>query len=38
VGGGVFNLGTFDLDAASLIAGNEASTRNDDVFGPVSPV
>ncbi|HZY87574.1 MAG TPA: hypothetical protein VFE78_22235 [Gemmataceae bacterium] len=38
VGGGVYNLGTFDLDAASVIVGNHASTSNDDIFGPVTPV
>jgi hypothetical protein len=38
VGGGVYNLGTFDLDSASCIDGNHASTSNDNVFGPVTPV
>jgi hypothetical protein len=38
VGGGVYNLGTFDLDAASIVAGNHASTSNDDVFGPITPI
>jgi hypothetical protein len=38
VGGGVYNLGTFDLDAASIIIGNHASTSNDNIFGPVTPV
>jgi hypothetical protein len=33
VGGGVYNLGTFYFDAATLIAGNHASTSNDDGFG-----
>jgi hypothetical protein len=35
---GVFNLGTFFLDAASIILGNAASTSNDNVFGPVTPL
>jgi hypothetical protein len=38
IGGGVYNLGTFDLDAASIIEGNDASTSNDDVFGPITPI
>jgi hypothetical protein len=38
VGGGVYNLGTFDLDAVSLIADNHASTSNDDVFGIITPI
>jgi hypothetical protein len=33
VGGGVYNLGTFTVDAASIIAHNHASTSNDDTFG-----
>lgn len=33
VGGGVYNLGTFFFDAATVIAGNHASTSNDDGFG-----
>jgi hypothetical protein len=33
VGGGVYNLGTFVYDAATLIAHNPASTSNDDCFG-----
>jgi hypothetical protein len=38
VGGGVYNLGTFDLDTASIIAGNHASTSDDSVFGPITPI
>jgi hypothetical protein len=38
VGGGVFNLGTFFLDAASILLGNDASTSNDNVFGPITPI
>jgi hypothetical protein len=38
IGGGVYNLGTFDLDAASVIHHNHASTSNDDVFGPITPI
>jgi hypothetical protein len=38
IGGGVFNLGTFFLDAASLILGNDASTSDDNVFGPITPI
>jgi hypothetical protein len=36
VGGGVYNLGTFDLDAASVIHDNHASTSDDDVHGPIT--
>jgi hypothetical protein len=32
IGGGVYNLGNFDVDALTLIFGNHASTSNDDVF------
>ena len=32
VGGGVYNLGLFDLDALTLIFGNRAATSDDDVF------
>jgi hypothetical protein len=38
IGGGVYNLGTFFLDAASIIFGNDASTSNDNVFGPITPI
>jgi hypothetical protein len=38
VGGGVYNLGAFFLDASSMIADNHASSSNDDVFGPVTPI
>jgi hypothetical protein len=38
VGGGVFNIGTFFLDAVSIILGNDASTSNDNVFGPITPI
>jgi hypothetical protein len=38
VGGGVYNLGTFDLDAASIVLGNHASTSDDNVFGPITPL
>jgi hypothetical protein len=37
VGGGVYNLGTFDLDAASIVKHNHASTSNDNIFGPITP-
>ena len=33
VGGGVYNLGTFLVDALTLIRHNHASTSNDDRFG-----
>ena len=33
VGGGVYNLGTFGFDAATVIRQNHASTSNDDCFG-----
>jgi hypothetical protein len=33
IGGGVYNLGTFVADAATVIAHNHASTSNDDCFG-----
>jgi hypothetical protein len=32
VGGGVYNLGTFATDLATVIAHNDASTSNDDIF------
>jgi hypothetical protein len=32
IGGGVYNLGTFDFDAATLVALNHASDSNDDLF------
>jgi hypothetical protein len=32
IGGGVYNLGTFDFDSFTVIAGNFASTSNDDLF------
>jgi hypothetical protein len=32
IGGGVYNLGTFTADSATVIAGNHASTSNDDIF------
>jgi hypothetical protein len=38
VGGGVYNLGTFYLDSASIIAGNHASTSNDNVYGTITPI
>jgi hypothetical protein len=34
IGGGVYNLGSFDLDAFTLIFANHASTSDDDVFDP----
>jgi hypothetical protein len=34
---GVCNLGTFDLDAASTVLGDDASTRN-DVFESETPI
>ena len=33
VGGGVYNLGLFVLDAETVIARNHASTSHDDCFG-----
>ena len=33
VGGGVYNLGTFLADAATVIRHNRAATSNDDCFG-----
>jgi hypothetical protein len=33
ISGGVYNLGTFVCDAATVIAHNHASTSNDDCFG-----
>jgi hypothetical protein len=33
IGGGVYNLGTFLVDAATVFAHNHASTSNDDCFG-----
>jgi len=33
IGGGVYNLGTFTFDIATVIAHNKASTSNDDTFG-----
>ena len=33
VGGGVYNLGSFSADAATVIAHNRAATSNDDCFG-----
>jgi dienelactone hydrolase len=33
VGGGIYNLGTFLVDALSVIRHNHASTSNDDCFG-----
>ena len=33
IGGGVYNLGTFTFDALTVIAGNEASTSDDEI-GP----
>jgi hypothetical protein len=33
VGGGVYNLGTFVFDAATVIRHNHASTGDDDCFG-----
>src|SRR5262249_36526046 len=38
VGGGVYNLGTLFLDTASVIAHNHASTSDDNVFGPITPI
>jgi hypothetical protein len=33
VGGGVYNLGTFLFDTATVITRNHASTSHDDCFG-----
>jgi hypothetical protein len=33
IGGGVYNLGKFVTNAATVIAQNHASTSNDDCFG-----
>ena len=38
IGGGIYNAATFYVDGLSLIEGNEASTSNDDVFGPLLPL
>ena len=38
IGGGIYNLGTFDLDAASAIHGNHASASDDNIFGPITPI
>jgi hypothetical protein len=32
VGGGVYNLGTFLFDLATVIHHNHASTSNDDIY------
>ena len=32
VGGGIYSLGTFSFDRATVIARNDASTSNDDIF------
>ena len=32
IGGGVYDLGTFTFDVTTVIAGNHASTNNDDIF------
>src|SRR5262249_6379559 len=32
IGGGVYSLGTFTFDSRTVIADNEASTSNDDIF------
>ncbi len=32
IGGGVYNLGTFSYDPATIIALNRASTKNDNIF------
>ena len=32
IGGGVYNLGLFAFDAATVITKNEASTSNNDMF------
>jgi hypothetical protein len=33
IGGGIYNLGTLDLDALSVIRKNFASTSDNDIFG-----
>ena len=33
IGGGIYNLGTFTVDALSVIKFNEASTSHDNIFG-----
>jgi len=33
VGGGVYSLGTFSFDVFTVIKGNRASTRNNNIFG-----
>jgi hypothetical protein len=38
IGGGVYNLGTLFLDEETDIRHNEASTSDDDVFGPITPI
>jgi len=34
IGGGIYNLGSFFLDALTIVRFNHASTSNDDIFGP----
>lgn len=36
-GGGVFNGSTFFLAAFSLFFANDASTSDDNIFGPITP-
>jgi hypothetical protein len=38
VGGGVYTLGTFDLDSFSLVFANHATTSNNNVFGTITPI
>jgi hypothetical protein len=38
IGGGVYNQGTLDVDALSIIMANLASTSNDNVFGTITPI
>jgi hypothetical protein len=32
IGGGIYNLGTFSFDSATVIEDNKASTSNDNIF------
>jgi hypothetical protein len=38
LGGGAYNLGTLDVDALSIIFANLASTSNNNLFGPITPI
>jgi hypothetical protein len=38
IGGGIYNLGTFFLDALTIVRFNHASTSDDDIFGSFVPI